>query len=249
MSSKRFGVLLAIGVAIAAPASAGVLRSASIDLSLQGYGALTFNAISPGSGDPELGSLSAGGAFTFYGFLSPPAEAWRNATAPISEIHAFVFVAAFGGNTQGTGGGLLEGGLSWFANGTSVAGGVGPTLISPARGPGVHSGVGGTFTVFDGDFALGSATATGLTLAGQPHPTAPTVRAAGGVTVTPSGDVHVQLVSLGRICARGLETSTRAFLARATLVYAPEPHVGALLGAAAVIVVGRGLCCSRRARS
>jgi hypothetical protein len=72
-----------------------------------------------------------------------------------------------------------------------------------------------------------------LTLQGEPIPDA---AATGSVSVTASGNVHVNLVSLSRIFGSDELGSSRyrlAFPARLELVFLPEPASAALLLAAA----------------
>jgi hypothetical protein len=102
-----------------------------------------------------------------------------------------------------------------------------PRLVRPATHGGATAG-------YRGDrWHLGQVTQSQLTLQGEPIPDA---AATGSVSVTASGNVHVNLVSLSRIFGSDELGSSRyrlAFPARLELVFLPEPASAALLLAAA----------------
>jgi len=89
---------------------------------------------------------------------------------------------------------------------------------------------------------LGPGTESGLTLQGF---TRPDVMATGSVFVTANGDTVVNLVNLARIRLRGLTRETFAARTFLQLIYAPEPALTGLLGAAAL---GLGIAGAKRRR-
>lgn len=232
-------VALAFAIALAPPASAGVLRSVNLEFGVQGYGTGMSNLwdLDPPSGS-FAGTISGGiasGRIAYFGHFSPfPGPTLTNPTAPISRIRFHPYNAGAGGTLPGGARAGMEAAITWFAGGKQLARNYAPNFMTHQ----MITSPGATLTLAVGRFTLGRASITGLTLNEAPNPSAATLTETGGYSVTAAGDVHVQLVSLGRIRVRGIETSNRALIARLTLVFVPEPAGPLLLGVAVLALAG-----------
>jgi len=240
----RTAGLLVVALAFGSPASAGMLRSLSLEVAVQGYGSAVPQpwSLGPPSGSfagTVVGGRPVGQLYAYGNFEPFVGPSLTDPTAPISRIHFTFYNAAAGGNPTRIGAGV-EAAITWFAGGNQVARNEAPDFIGH-RAQQILTGPGVTITFAPGHFTLGRVSATGLTLGGAPHPTSPTLSETGSAEVTPAGDVHIQLVSLGRIRVRGIEISTRAIANRLTLVFAPEPQAALLIaGAALALLAARG---------
>jgi hypothetical protein len=250
------GVYLALGLLLVIPsarAQAGPLRSATLEHTFR-VGALAADVISVQVAAINPSGLLHGGEFSldagsaFAGTSTVPAPRPRTWYNPVTRA-----TIAFGrngrlGGTLGAASVTPASGISGYERlrakiGKSPA----FTLLHLPQSVGAGANVRvppSTITSttlvasqFGDVWHLGAVTQTGLTSAGRAIPDA---RAAGSVSVTPSGNTRVALVSLSRIRVRGLVTFTSTTLARLTLVYAPEPAAGWLLTGAAVGLAGIG---------
>jgi hypothetical protein len=259
------GVYFALGLLLAIPnarAQAGPLLSATLDHTFR-VGALAADVISVQVAAVNPSGLLRGGEFSldagsaFAGTSTVPAPRPRTLYNPVTRA-----TIAFGrnGRLAGTLGAASVTPASGIAGYEHLRAKIGKapafTLLHLPHSVGAGAGVrvppltNTSSTLVASQFGdvwhLGAVTQTGLTSALAPIPDA---RATGGVSVTPAGNTHVALVSLSRIRVRGVVMFTGTTLARVTLVYAPEPAAGWLLGGAAVGLASVGAARRREKRA